>query len=65
MGRVSPGHKIPRTETEPKNTENRTEKYPTEEIWFLVSEYRIYRGTYRSTEFGPIAIAQQQPTKKF
>jgi hypothetical protein len=31
----SPGHKIPRTETEPDKTENRTEKYRTEKIRFL------------------------------
>jgi hypothetical protein len=42
-----------------KNTENRTE-----EIWFMFGSWFLYRGTYRSTEFGAIAMAQQQPTKK-
>jgi hypothetical protein len=37
--RSSPGHEIPRTETEPKNTENRNEKYRTEEIRSLFGSW--------------------------
>jgi hypothetical protein len=45
MDWISPGHKIPRTETEPEKTENRTEKYRTEKIRFLFGSH------FSGTEF--------------
>jgi hypothetical protein len=41
-----PGHEIPRTETELKNTENQTEKYRTEEIRYLFGSQ--FLGTERT-----------------